>query len=666
MSNFSLGEAVLGTGVDLSGLRSGMNKAHGESKGLWSRVTDVAQNALGFMTGDLLMRGVDAVVGLGRELGDTLLNEAPAFQQLETSFENLAASAGQNSQEILASMRAASDGMINDADLMTSYNEAMLLVGDSMADKFPALLEIARASAAATGEDVGFLLDSLVKGIGRGSPMILDNLGLTINLAEANQAYADSLGIAVDEMTKAQQQEALLNAVVEAGSGFVERLGDNTGGAAATIAQLKTTFQNLKMSLASSLLPALQAILEPLAALAMEYGPKVAEWLEGVVPILENFVKTIVTAPDEGGVLLDYLQELPGFLQPVATAMAEATIFLSELMRYARVFFDLVGAGIDPLTALRSVLINALGQETGEKISSAIGEMVSFVQSIVGQLVTWFQANLPLIIQTGQTLATFWQTHLVPALDNAWAIIKTLVSTAITLITNVITLAMQVINGDWNGAWETIKTTASTVWEAIKTIITQFIEGVLNTIGSNLDQFIATWRSNWNMAKTIATTLLARIRAAISNFNLAEAGKALIQGLIGGIKAKAGEVVDAARGVVKNAIDAAKRLLGIASPSTVFWNFGENAGSSLAGGMAAEASIVEASAGTLVNRAIGGAGAAMTGAGATGGGPLEIHVHIEHAEIHDNRDIRELARQIAEELGAELRQRSLGPAWGMA
>ena len=35
-----------------------------------------------------------------------------------------------------------------------------------------------QASAAATGQDVGFMLDSLVKGIGRGSPMILDNLGL--------------------------------------------------------------------------------------------------------------------------------------------------------------------------------------------------------------------------------------------------------------------------------------------------------------------------------------------------------------------------------------------------------------------------------------------------------------------------------------------------------
>jgi hypothetical protein len=56
------------------------------------------------------------------------------------------------------------NGMVADADLMTSFNQAMLLVGESMADQFPALLEIAQASAAATGQAVGFMLDSLVTG----------------------------------------------------------------------------------------------------------------------------------------------------------------------------------------------------------------------------------------------------------------------------------------------------------------------------------------------------------------------------------------------------------------------------------------------------------------------------------------------------------------------
>lgn len=53
-------------------------------------------------------------------------------------------------------------------------------------------------------------------------------------------------------------------------------------------------------------------------------------------------------------------------------------------------------------------------------------------------------------------------------------------------------------------------------------------------------------------------------------------GTDIIQGLIDGIKSMAGNVVNAAKGVVDGAIQGAKNLLGINSPSRVFKGFGIN------------------------------------------------------------------------------------------
>jgi len=605
MANYSLGEAILGTGVDLKGLDRGMRQAEGQSKSAWDRVGNIAENALGFLTGAVMTKGFDAIIGLGRDLGDTLLNEAPRVEQLQVSFENLAESAGQSADVVLASMREAANGMVTDVGLMESYNSAMLLVGESMADKFPELLKIAQASAAATGEDVGFLLDSLVKGIGRGSPMILDNLGLTINLSEAYASFAETLGITTEEMTKAQQQEALLNAVVASGGEFIERLGDNTGGTAATLAQLKTTVENLKMGLAMALLPALQAILEPLGLLLTEYGPQIAVFGEMAAQWLGENI-------------------------PVA---------IETLQRIFTQFFQNEGPGI--LDTLKGV----------------VNTVMPFIQEQIATVTAWIQANLPLIIETSQTLVDFWQNCLLPATDNVWNIINLIVSTAVDTILSVITLAMQIITGDWEGAWQTVLDIGTGIWEAIKAIFLEFLEGVLNCTGTSLEEFVAVWKSNFEQAQEIVNTILVQIIGGVIEKvgRFKEIGAQLIEGLRDGIKNAAQSVINAAKNVVQGAIDAAKDVLGIQSPSAIFSDIAAMTWTGFIDETAAMGRDVALSVQHTMNAA---PVAAMAAAGAgNGGGGVTLHVHLEHVEIHDDRDVEDLIEQISERLGAALEGR---------
>ncbi len=147
---------------------------------------------------------------------------AAALNEQRTAFDNLTSSVGVNADSILAEMQRMSGGVITEVELMRNATQANLLgVGF---EEMPKLLEIARASARATGQDMQFLFQSITTGIGRMSPLILDNLGLSIRLEETYAAYAASLDKTAAELTDAERKQALLNAVLAQGEEIIARV----------------------------------------------------------------------------------------------------------------------------------------------------------------------------------------------------------------------------------------------------------------------------------------------------------------------------------------------------------------------------------------------------------------------------------------------------------
>lgn len=102
-----------------------------------------------------------------------------------------------NSFQILQDLRQATRGTVTDFELMQRTLQATNL-GLSV-EQLPELFEFAAVRAQQTGESVDYLVDSIVRGIGRKSPLILDNLGISaVRLKEkfdgaalASQSVAD-------------------------------------------------------------------------------------------------------------------------------------------------------------------------------------------------------------------------------------------------------------------------------------------------------------------------------------------------------------------------------------------------------------------------------------------------------------------------------------------
>jgi hypothetical protein len=212
-----------------------------------------------------------AAFGIAAKKAFDLAAQGAAIQQTGQSFGFLMTKVGA-SADTLDQLRAVSKGTITDMALMSST--ATLLAGAQgelaveLAGATPKLLEIAKAAQKlnpALG-DTTFLYDSLATGVKRASPMILDNLGLTIRIGAANEAYAESLGKTVEQLTADEQKQALLNETLRAGAVLIEQAGGTTDSATDSYNQLAAATENLtnvyKVMLHEALAPTIGGLAE--------------------------------------------------------------------------------------------------------------------------------------------------------------------------------------------------------------------------------------------------------------------------------------------------------------------------------------------------------------------------------------------------------------------
>jgi len=198
---------------------------------------------------------------IGRE-GAVILQTAESFEFLLDKVKA--------APDLLDQLTAASRGTISSQELMSSTMTLLAgasgELGTQLANQTPRLLEIAKAANKlnpALG-DTAFMYQSIALGVKRASPMILDNLGLTVKIGKANEKYAKQLGKTVEALTAEEKQLALLNATIEAGDTLIAQVGGTTESATDSFDQLAVIFEettdSLKLKLYPILLDAAEAL----------------------------------------------------------------------------------------------------------------------------------------------------------------------------------------------------------------------------------------------------------------------------------------------------------------------------------------------------------------------------------------------------------------------
>jgi methyl-accepting chemotaxis protein len=112
-----------------------------------------------------------------------LATRSAGLRGIIEGFDELAQQTGQSTNQFLANLDRAAKGTVSQTALMTQANTALAgatgAVAVELGQKLPQVLEIARAQARRTGQSTDFLFQSLVTGIKRSSPLLIDNTGGT-------------------------------------------------------------------------------------------------------------------------------------------------------------------------------------------------------------------------------------------------------------------------------------------------------------------------------------------------------------------------------------------------------------------------------------------------------------------------------------------------------
>lgn len=178
--------------------------------------------------------------------------------------------------------------------------------------------------------------------------------------------------------------------------------------------------------------------------------------------------------------------------------------------------------------------VNGLWEQFGESIDvNALGPLEYWQE--------WADKNLPMVQELFNNILSaiqgFWAIfgddimHIVEnTFNNALLIIDTIMRT----IGDVITLVLQLLTGDWEGAWTTMEGITQRIWDTIVSIVSTQIDSIMT---------------------------------AVTSFDWLELGRSIVEGMIDGIVAMSSALWDAAREVSQNLWDSMTGWWSTGSPS---------------------------------------------------------------------------------------------------
>lgn len=192
----------------------------------------------GFLLGNMMAKGADFLGQQADKLKEFVSESAKAGMEMAAQADGVTkAFNAMDDPNLLDNLRKATKGTVNDVQLMTAAVQAKdFRIPLEDLGKY---LQFAQLKAQQTGQSVDYMTDSIVTGLGRKSPMILDNLGISAaEISEKTKETGDFMQ-AVAKIVDTQLAEA----------------GDTYVSAADKAAQKTAEWENAQRRLGEQLLP---------------------------------------------------------------------------------------------------------------------------------------------------------------------------------------------------------------------------------------------------------------------------------------------------------------------------------------------------------------------------------------------------------------------------
>ena len=315
-----------------------------------------------------------------------------------------------------------------------------------------------------------------------------------------------------------------------------------------TVQRMVESGKNVVMSLLTGMLDSVSNIL-PVALSLIQF---IAEAITTNVPILlqkgyeilQNLINGFVEAtPEALPKILDFIQGIgdkiseaaPGLIQKgfellqklVEGIVTAIPILIAKVPQIVTTFANVINDNFPTILAKGVQLLGQLALGILQAVPDLISHIPDIVQAIVAVFTAYNWATL------GKNIITFFKNG----------------------ITSMISAVTSAAKNVQNGIINTIKNLPSTLSNLGKNAVSK----LANAIASGISNIVGK-----------AKNIVSGIKNAFTSFNWGSIGSNIIKGIANGIAGAVGGLVSAAINAAKSAFNAAKKALGIHSPSRLF------------------------------------------------------------------------------------------------
>lgn len=572
----TIGSLFVNLNANTSNFESGMNNASNRASGFGNTMSRITENIKSFLIydvgkklvsgfGDAVKAGVsyNATLETSRLKWETLLGTQEKANKMLKDIEKFAADTPFDKMGVEAmATQLHNAGFQGQAlfDQITKFGDmagAYGIQSDSLQEMVRQYAQVKQAGVAYT-EDLNILQDrgvpiykALAKELGISTAEVKKWTSDGKVSAEVYQKALDSLAKTVEGGMEKQSKSF---------SGMISTLQDNMSQLAGILA--KPIFDFLATQL-QKLMPFVDAVISSLnenglMGTIQKFAPQAMPYIQAVIGIfntLKDNVKVVIDA------IMVFWNEHKSWLLPlIQFVWTFIATFISQTINAIGKVVQSGLAIIDGIINLFQNLFKGNFKGAWESIKQIFSNAIKFTWNLMQVM---FAFNLPGMIKN-------FGTNAGSLFSSMWTSIKGFFSGGITNCLNFVKNLFTGSTSNFNALREAGSSVFNALWQIGKNAMSNLLTSVITYI---------------RQVPTNVRSFMTQAVNVIRNINLFTIGKNLIQGLINGIKNMASNVIGAIGGVVTGAVDAAKKKLGINSPSRVFKEFGMYTGMGLVEGI---------------------------------------------------------------------------------
>lgn len=548
--SLTVGSVIAKFQSDVTDFKKGLQSVQSDVGTFGSKTTEALK---GMRNATLIASAaVTGIAVASLKLGET----AGKYESIRDAFGSMTKEMGINVDEFEQRVAAATGGQLDNLTILTGATRGLSLIGkdafNDFGSDFEKMAELSKKAARATGQDVNFMFDSLVLGISRESKMILDNLGISVDITQAKEDYAKSLGKSSDELTVSESKHAALTSTLAKLEETYGAVAVSSGGFSGNWAKVTTELTNFKIELGTALLPLLNQLGQDILPIVREHLPtfvsaisKLLTAFRDLDPKWQKLILAGLALTPVIAAILTIVTPLVSLIVTLAPAIAALVAAIASLgapvLIVIAIIAALVAAGVllyknwDTIKEKAIEIFDAIKQKVEDfynnsikpildaiglaftwlyeyAIKPAIDNIVSKIQFWVN-IFTWLWQNilepLLLLIKAGFLLVFYEISLVVETVTNK---IKEVITTVLTAIWDFIKPWLDILLANITYIFNEVKKVTDQVWAWIKEhIIDNLVKiynkvaevagGIYNTLKSNFDYVLNRVRETWGNIK---------------------------------------------------------------------------------------------------------------------------------------------------------------------